>query len=276
MALIHDTDLLDVLNTADVDDLSILFDHITDKGEGRLSLTSEVCKKLHDARLAGEFPPEIRALAAEELQRFGGNSVVNLIRGGTGVTYREIARDVADHVKAKYGPKADCAEIEMAILLKVLEQAMEQMTEEEKKKLFEEFGASYKGEGTGPASMATLIGAIKLSGFGVYKLAAVVANAVAKALLGRGLSFGATAALMRGISVFSGPVGWAITAIWTAFDLASPAYRVTVPCVVQIAYMRQKRLSQRCSGCNAELPVGAKFCPACGQRVAQLALPAPN
>ena len=275
MALIYDTDLVDVLASADAEDLSILIDHITDKGEGRLSLSSEVCKKLHDARVAGEFSAEIRTLAAEELQRFGGNSLVNLIRGGTGVAYLEIARDVADHVKAKYPAKAGCAEVEMAILLKVLEQAYEQMTEEEKKKLFEEFGAFYKGEGAGPASMASLIAAIKLPGFGVYKLAAVVANAVAKALLGRGLSFGATAAMMRGISFFSGPVGWAVTAIWTAFDLASPAYRVTVPCVVQIAYMRQKRLSQQCSTCNAQLQADAKFCAQCGARVGAPALPSP-
>jgi uncharacterized protein YaaW (UPF0174 family) len=275
MALIYDTDLVDVLASADAEDLSILFDHITDKGEGRLSLSSEVCKKLHDARVAGEFPAEIRTLAAEELQRFGGNSIVNLIRGGTGVPYSEIARDVADHVKAKYPANADCAAVEMAILLKVLEQAYEQMTEEEKRKLFEEFGAFYKGEGAGPASMATLIAAIKLSGFGVYKLAAVVANAVARALLGRGLSFGAAATMMRGISFFSGPVGWAVTAIWTAFDLASPAYRVTVPCVVQIAYMRQKRLSQRCSTCSAPLQAEAKFCSECGARVGVPALAAP-
>lgn len=275
MALIYDTDLVDVLTSADPEDLSILFDHITDKGEGRLSLSSEVCKKLHEARVAGEFSAEVRILAAEELQRFGGNSVVNLIRGGTGVAYSEIARDVADHVKAKYPAKGDCAEVETAILLKVLEQAYERMTEEEKKKLFEEFGAFYKGEGAGPAAMATLIAAIKLSGFGAFKLAAVVANAVARALLGRGLQFGAAAAMMRGISVFSGPVGWAITAIWTAFDLASPAYRVTVPCVVQIAYMRQKKLSQRCSTCSAPLPADAKFCAECGARVGVPALPAP-
>lgn len=275
MALIYDTDLVEVLTSADAEDLSILTDHITDKGDGRLSLSSDTCKKLVDARVAGEFSAEIRALIGEELQRFGGNSLVNLMRGGTGVTYSEIARDVADHVKAKFPTKAECAEVEMAILLRVLEQAYEQMTEEEKKKLFEEFGAFYKGEGAGPASMASLIAAIKLSGFGFYKLAAVVANAVAKALLGRGLGFGAAAAMMRGISVFAGPVGWAITAIWTAFDLASPAYRVTVPCVIQIAYMRQKRLSQKCSTCSAPLQGGAKFCAECGARVGVPALPAP-
>lgn len=275
MALIYDPALVEVLNSADSDDLSILVDHITDKGEGRLSLSSNVCKKLSEARVAGDFSAEIRALIAEELQRFGGNSLINLVRGGTGVAYSEITRDVADHIKAKFATKAECADVEMAILLKVLEQAYEQMTEDEKKKLFEEFGSFYKVEGVGPASMASLIAAIKLSGFGFYKLAAVVANAVARALLGRGLNFGTAALMMKGISVFSGPVGWALTAIWTAFDLASPAYRVTVPCVIQIAYMRQKKLSQRCMTCSAPLQLGAKFCAECGARVGIPALPMP-
>ena len=107
--------------------------------------------------------------------------------------------------------------------------------------------------------MAALQVAIKASGFGSYKLAAVVANAVAKALLGRGLAFGATAGMMRTISVFAGPIGWAITAIWTAFDLGSPAYRVTVPCVIQIAYMRQKAAYRSCPTCKAPAEAGKNF-----------------
>ena len=42
------------------------------------------------------------------------------------------------------------------------------------------------------------------------------------------------------MAVFAGPVGWAVTAIWTIFDIASPAYRVTIPCVLHIAMLRQK------------------------------------
>jgi Ubiquinol-cytochrome C chaperone len=74
---------------------------------------------------------------------------------------------------------------------------------------------------------------------------------------------------MRSISAFAGPVGWAVTAIWTAFDLASPAYRVTVPCVVQLAYMRQKMKSgdiPKCKECGELLPPEKKFCAECGAK----------
>lgn len=46
--------------------------------------------------------------------------------------------------------------------------------------------------------------------------------------------------LARLIGVATGPIGWALTGTWTAFDLAGPAKRVTVPAVIQIAVLRKK------------------------------------
>lgn len=261
--LISDLNLAQVLGNADADDLSVLIDHITDKGEGRISLSIDTCKALIEAKACGQISDAIRALIAEELQRFGGNSLFNLMRGGAGVPYKEILCDVASHVKADFKPKNECAQIEIAILEAVLAQSVAKMSEQEKADLFAEFGGTYK-PGAGPVVMAALQAAIKASGFGAFKLAAVVANAVAKAILGRGLAFGATAGLMRSISIFSGPIGWAITAIWTAFDLGSPAYRVTVPCVIQIAYMRQKAAYRSCPTCKAPAETSKKFCGECG------------
>jgi len=273
-SLISDPNLAKLLSTADVDDLAVLIDHITDKGDGRISLSSDTCKTLTEAKSTGRIGETTRALIAEELQRFGGNSLFNLMRGGAGVPYKEILCDVASHVKADFKPKNDCAQIELAILEAVLAQSVAKMTEQEKADLFAEFGGIYK-PGAGPAVMAALQAAITASGFGAFKLAAVVANAVAKAILGRGLAFGATAGMMRGISVFAGPIGWAITAIWTAFDLGSPAYRVTVPCVIQIAYMRQKAAYRSCPTCKAPAESGKKFCGECGTPLALL-LPQAN
>src|SRR5690606_3931956 len=156
---------------------------------------------------------------------------------------------------------------------KVLEESIERMSDQERKELFESLGGNFTG--TGPLMMASIQAAIRASGFAAYKLAAVVAQASAKAILGRGLAFTTTAPIMRGISAFAGPIGWAVTGIWTAFDLASPAYRVTVPCVVQIAYMRQKSFSEEreehasnnCPQCATPIASGAKFCGECGQRL---------
>ena len=50
----------------------------------------------------------------------------------------------------------------------------------------------------------------------------------------------ANAALTRSLCVFAGPIGWVVTAVWTLLDIAGPAYRVTIPAVIQVAYMRAK------------------------------------
>ena len=50
-------------------------------------------------------------------------------------------------------------------------------------------------------------------------------------------------------------------------DLSSPAYRVTVPAVVQVAYMRNKILAKlnysTCAKCNGVVERSSNFCPNC-------------
>ncbi len=77
-----------------------------------------------------------------------------------------------------------------------------------------------------------------------YQVAMIVANAVAKALLGRGLTLAANAGLARAIGVFAGPIGIAITVLLTIPAISGPAFRVTLPAVVQIAAMRQQMLNE--------------------------------
>jgi uncharacterized protein YaaW (UPF0174 family) len=93
---------------------------------------------------------------------------------------------------------------------------------------------------TSSATMPSiLLETTHLSGFAAYKLSVIVANAAAKAVLGHGLSFVANATLTKGLSVLIGPVGWSIAAGWTAHCIAGEAYRVTVPCVLQVTMIRR-------------------------------------
>lgn len=261
-----DADLMEVLQGASADELAVLVDVITDGGEGRLVLDSEQCAALWSARRAGTFRPADLASIAGAIQGFGGNSVVNLLRGGKGVAYREVLCDVADHFKVNYDAKQEVEVIEAALLMKALEQSLAGMSDADRRRVFEEFGLAYKG--FGPAAMAALIAAIRASGFGAYRMAAMVVPGAIRFLTGRAVPFAAMGPMMKGISVLAGPVGIALTGIWTAFDLASPAYRVTVPCVLQVAYLRQKMLLRECPACQNLQPTSAKFCSECGQRFA--------
>lgn len=265
MSVIQDADLADVLSSASSDDIKLLIDVITDNGKGRISLPSSVCRRLSEAK-EGEVGDYERAMVAEEITRFGGNSLMNLFRGGSGVPYKELLSDVASHVGTSKPGSGDCAQMEMAIIAMVVEHSVCRMSEEDKVTFFESMGASYR-PGMGVAAMAALIASLS-AGSSAYRLAAVVASATMSSLVGRGVVFAGGAAMSRGLSVFAGPVGWAITGIWTAFELASPAYRVTVPCVIQIGHMRQRMLlNGRCPECHASTPAGSKFCSTCGARL---------
>jgi Zn finger protein HypA/HybF involved in hydrogenase expression len=76
--------------------------------------------------------------------------------------------------------------------------------------------------------------------------------------------------MTRLLGILAGPIGWAVTAIWTAIDIAGPAFRVTIPATIYIAALRQAELNKqsfdiKCPHCKAQLVVNdAKFCPSCG------------
>jgi len=271
MSMIQDADLADVLMSASADDIGLLIDIITDSGKGRISLSSSTCRQLSAAK-EREITEYDRGLVAEELTRFGGNSLMNIFRGGSGVHYKELLGDVASHVGVGKEGLGDCAKMEMAIIAKVVEQSVGRMSEDDKATFFESVGASYR-PGMGPSALAALIASLGASGLSSYRLAAVVASATMSSLVGRGVVLAGGAGLSRGLAVLAGPVGWAITGLWTAFDLASPAYRVTVPCVIQIGHMRQKMLlSKACPACGASIDESSRFCGKCGIRLTERSL----
>ncbi|MBF0786284.1 hypothetical protein E4T80_12525 [Muribacter muris] len=175
---------------------------------------------------------------AEELQLFGGNTFMNLIKGGKGVLYKEVLCDVCDKMKVNYNKSSSVKRIEENLLMKILQTTLEKMTPEELKKLAIEMGLKNVEEFNPQKITAAFIYMFNLGGFTSYKITLIIVNAVMRALFGHGLKLAANAALARWVSILTGPVGVAITSIWTLIDIAGPAYRVTIPAVIQIAYLR--------------------------------------
>jgi len=210
---------------------------------------------------------EYLELIEREIRKFGGNTFVNIFRG-TGPEYLEIVGDVADKLGANFNKNSSIEEIEAAILLRVMSQAWKKMTPEEKQAFLKEMGLE-SSLGSLPTSfpLIALQAAILASGFVAYRLALIVANSVARAILGRGLTLAVNATLTRTLSILAGPIGWAIAGIWTVVDIAGPAYRVTIPCVVHIAMLRQKYSLKTCKYCSATYTPGNNFCPACGAKI---------
>ena len=127
----------------------------------------------------------------------------------------------------------------MGLLSKVLTDSLDKMTPKQLKEVVAATGINPTSFTPQAVTTAFQV-AIRMSGFAPYRIAVIVAAAVSKAILGRGLSLTAMATIPRLISLFSGPIGWGITGLWTLVDLAGPAYRVTIPSVIQVAYMRAK------------------------------------
>lgn len=181
-------------------------------------------------------------LICEELQLFGGNTIANIFRGH-GLLYKEILCDVCDKLKVNYNKSQNTQTIEQGLFMKILSDSLDKMSEEDLKNISSDLGLK-TANFTSQAVMGALQIAIKQSGFMAYKIALIVANAIAKAILGRGLVLATNVGIVRTVSIFAGPIGWLITGVWTAADIAGPAYRVTIPAVIQVAFLRQVYLNR--------------------------------
>ena len=116
------------------------------------------------------------------------------------------------------------------------------MSSEELKELAESMGVKNTSGITSQALTGVFQAIFRAGGFKSYQLTVIIVNAILRALIGRGLTFGGNIVLTRTLAVLAGPIGWVITGLWTAIDVAGPAYRVTIPAVIQVAVLRQKFL----------------------------------
>lgn len=185
------------------------------------------------------------AQIANYLREMGSNDIATFFRGD-GVDYAEVVLDVAEKIGAKDAKKdKSVEENEAAILNKLFADALDKMTDEEKRQLFSSMGIK---EGEIPYGAAgTIVMQLlmkQFGGFAIYRTSLILANMFSRALLGSGLSFATNAAITRTIGAFLGPIGWVASGAWLLVDLAGPAYRKTVPAVVHVAMLRQMLLNR--------------------------------
>jgi len=243
MAYRDDKDL-EFLKELKSSDLNDLVECLTKDKNGKTlwteELTSEKLYKLH-------YPDHAKYwhLIAAEIQCFGANSITTLLRRGKGVNYREILIDVCKKAKIKPEKNDSIVEIENKLLAKILADIVKDMKEPERVKLAQQLGIN-NFEGITAATVATALQmAFLAGGFKSFQLTWMIANMVSNAMLGRGLAYASKAAWMRGASMFTGPVGWSVTGAWTLIEVAGPAYRVTIPAVIQVALLRKKLQAEK-------------------------------
>ena len=182
-------------------------------------------------------------LVAAELQYYGADSAMTVLRGNKGVPYREILTDVCKRLKVNYKDDSSIEIIETNLLMKVGMDIFEQMTPEEMGEIADEIGVK-RPSGVSSWTATVLVQIILRQGaFATYKWALIIANSIANAIAGAiatgGLPFVANTVLVRVLHNLIGPIGWGLTALWAASIVTGPAYRVTVPAVLQVIALRR-------------------------------------
>lgn len=235
----REDDDLNFLQYIKSEDLNDLVECITKGKNGELRITEELTMSDGYKKYYPDHNKYWKNIASE-IQLFGANSIISLFRLGKGVLYREVLEDVCSKLKVNYNTKSETAVIERNLLQKIVEDSLENLSQEDKIKLAKDMRISDPLLLTGEALTSSLIFAFKQGGFKSYQLTLKVVNIIWKALFGKGLSFAANSTIAKTLSIATGPIGWTVTGLWTLNDIASPAYRVTIPSVIQVAQLRIK------------------------------------
>ena len=233
----YDPDLNPILRSATDEELMPLLEYLLRKRSN--SLKSDSFYKA--------FPNEPHLypdLIADEIRAFGGNSIANFFRR-EGISYRKVVCNVADKLHVNYNRYSKVSIIEEQIINHVFQEAWDHMTQAERQTIIQNLPSEELYASIATMSAQALL---KAGGFTTFQISVIVANAIARLILGHGLSLATNAAITRALGAFLGPIGWVITGIWTAIDLTGPSYKTTIPCVIQVAMIRiAHNCVQRCS-----------------------------
>ncbi|GAA0486657.1 DUF3944 domain-containing protein [Tatumella punctata] len=181
-------------------------------------------------------------LIAAELQRYGANTLMSLARLGQGVVYREILEDVCDKLDVNYNLKSTTETIELSLLMKVLEKSLDQMTPEN----LAAFSRTMQLELTNPTPQLIIMAvqaAIRTSSLAALEIATVMSASVITSLGGIA-TWGTVVVASRALSVIAGPVAMVLSSAWMISDITGPAYRVTIPACIIVAWLRQQHISR--------------------------------
>ncbi len=233
---------LDFLKTCSSADLDVLVQVLIKEVGGVFRMSESLTK----SEIYRKHAPNHRVYweqIACEIQRFGANTFATLWRRCHGVQYKEILIDVCRIMKVNFDPHSSVELIELNLLMKIMIDSMEKKTAEQLKELVVELKLDTT-DFSKQAVIAAIQAGVGSRGFLAYRIASMVTNQGARPFAALGLSLSSSAAMERTFGISSGPIGRIIMALWYAYEMAGPAFRVTIPCVIQIAFLRLKVQTQ--------------------------------
>jgi uncharacterized protein YaaW (UPF0174 family)/uncharacterized protein YifE (UPF0438 family) len=156
-------------------------------------------------------------------------------------SYSSILEKIKNKLKIIENSKSD-NDIEKAIAIKVLNDALSRMSIEQKNQFEKEIikisdnenGYSYK-----VGTVFTALTAAQVSGFGVYLLATSTLSTLS-GIIGISLPFAAYTGLSSAISVIIGPLGWIGAGLFTLWKINDVNFNKIIPSVIYISWLREK------------------------------------
>lgn len=218
---------LKVLEECSNDQLKSLVDILVFDKDGKTRISESLTNtKTFKECYPDNLKPMIPAII-NEFQLFGGNTIVNIVRRH-GVPYREILEDVCNRLKVNYNNKLSTELLESELLRKVAVTVVEKMSDEDIKA----FDAKL--------DKTRLMNAVlNDAGGSVLAISALVVSQFSKQIGTQVLKLFGQALATR-ITAFAVPVLNALAILWSINDIASPAYRVTVPFTLTVAFIRKQ------------------------------------
>lgn len=103
--------------------------------------------------------------------------------------------------------------MEELLLESIIKDMWEKLSQSERISLLSDLKDNIDFNSIGGITSSMLIQVFRAGGFASYKITLIIVNAIAKTILGRGLSIAVNASFARGLSVIVGPIGIILTAL---------------------------------------------------------------
>jgi uncharacterized protein YaaW (UPF0174 family) len=183
---------------------------------------------------------------SNELYRYGGNTIITFFTH-RGVEYRELVIDICQRLEVDFDKEGKIDMIEYNLLQKILTLALHSMSINEIKGLINEMNnpipthADSKQILISTAQMAIQEG--RLSAYTMANILIKLFRRRKKIRRVFAIAANSTAIKYSLLCVLGGPIGWIGAACLSIWAASGPAFRVCIPDVIQVCYIRARMKS---------------------------------
>ena len=230
------------LSSSENEDLRVLCDILTHDRLGNIRITEQLTSTDEYNR---NYPEDMLFLVPQisnELLKYGSNTLATFWHNEPD-SYETVLRRVCKQMDVRTMEQDSVAKMEHNLLTTLCQDTLNKMSERELRLLANENGIPDKRL-TRQALTAALLMAVRTSRAVLTRIAARVIQYIVEIITIRGVATAGIETATRAVGGALGPIGWIALGAWTVYDISSPAYRVCVPAVLQVAYMRLSRFEQ--------------------------------